>query len=423
VTPELPPVLDGYDLLLLFAGLALLAITLGRNLLEALNLNTTYVYLAVGVLAGPLLLGMGPEDPLEAAPVLERIAEAAVIIGLIVLGLRIGRPPAWRAWRSTSRLVLLLMPATILGVAALGMLLFGLAPGPAVLLGATLAPTDPILAGPLEEDSAREDPEDRFGLSSEAGLNDGFAFPFIYLGLYLTLWPEDWRGWLGWWVGLDLVWAVALALPAGWVLGRGCGRLFMERMHHHGVSHKRRLFVPLALLLAVYGLVEVLGGYGFLAAFTAGLGFRREVEDDLDRLTRFADFTESVDELAKAATLILLGAVIPWAALGELALPLVAFALLLILVVRPVLTLLATAGAGFAWPERRYWAWFGIRGIGSVYYLSYALRTGLAEGMAPGDADRLFAITAGTILVSVLVHGLSVRPYLKHFHGAEHVEE
>jgi sodium/hydrogen antiporter len=126
--------------------------------------------------------------------VLERVAELAVIISLIVLGIRIGRPLSWSGWQSTLRLILIVMPATILAAALTGMWLLGLALGPAILLGAILAPTDPILAGPLEEESLEDESEDRFGLSSEAGLNDGFAFPFIYLGLYLT-WPRSRQAW------------------------------------------------------------------------------------------------------------------------------------------------------------------------------------------------------------------------------------
>jgi sodium/hydrogen antiporter len=410
---------DAYDLLLVLVGLTLLAITLGAHLMERLNLNSSYLYLLVGVAAGPLLLGLGPDDPLQAIPVLERVAELAVIISLIVLGLRIGRPLSWQGWRSTSRLILLVMPATIAAVAGLAILLFGLALGPAVLLGAILAPTDPILAGPLEEESTEEDPEDRFGLSSEAGLNDGFAFPFVYLGLYLTLRPDEWTAWMGAWLLWDLLFAVGLGLPAGWFLGRACGRLYVRLLRRDHVSHKRRRFVPLALLFAAYGAVEALGGYGFLAAFTAGLGFRRAFQDHPDQLTPFADFTESVDELAKAAVLVLMGALIPWTAIWALRGPLLAFALALLLVLRPGLTLLATLGGGFRGGDRAYWAWFGIRGIGSVYYLSYALRVGPERP----ELELLLVITLATVLASIFAHGLSVRPYLARFRGVESVEE
>jgi sodium/hydrogen antiporter len=408
---------EPYDAVLLLVGVILLAITLGARLLTSLNVNSTYLYLLAGVLAGPVVLGMAPGDPLDHLAVLERVAEMAVIIGLVVLGIRIGRPISWKGWRSTSRLILIVMPGTILGVAAAGVWILGLPIGPAVLLGAVLAPTDPILAGPVEEESPEEDPEDRFGLSTEAGLNDGLAFPFIYLGLFLTLEP-DVTEWIVRWAVLDLAYAIAMALPLGWIAGRYAGDAYVRLVKKDAVSHKRRLFVPLALLFAVYGLVEALGGYGFLAAFTAGHGFRHAFEDHPDRLVAFADFTESVDELAKAAVLILLGAMIPWGDIWALRWPLLAFSLGLILVIRPALTLLATMGGGFAGRDRAFWAWFGIRGIGSVYYLSYALGHGV-EGRV---AEVLFTATAATILVSVALHGLSVRPWLARVHPGERVE-
>jgi sodium/hydrogen antiporter len=410
--------LEAYDLLLLLVGATLLAITLGARLLTNLNLNSTYLYLLVGVVAGPLVLGLAPGDPLANLSVLERVSEMAVIIGVIVLGIRIGRPISWTGWRSTSRLILIVMPGTILGVAAAGVWILGLPPGPAVLLGAVLAPTDPILAGPVEEESAEEDPEDRFGLSTEAGLNDGLAFPFIYLGLFLTLEPGV-TEWIVRWAALDLGYAIAMALPLGWIAGRYTGDVYVRLAEKGAVSHRRRLFVPLALLFATYGVVEALGGYGFLAAFAAGHGFRHAFEDHPDRLVAFADFTESVDELAKAAVLILLGSMVPWADIRTMGWPLLAFAFGLILVLRPALTLLATVGGGFTPRDRLFWAWFGIRGIGSVYYLAYALGHGV-EGRV---AEILFAATAATILVSVALHGLSVRPWLARIHPGERPEQ
>jgi sodium/hydrogen antiporter len=409
---------DAYDTLLLLLGAGLLLITLGRKLFERLNLNSSYIYLAVGVAAGPLLLDVVPGDAQAAMPVLKRVAEAAVVIGLIVLGIRIGRPLSWSGWQSTARLILLVKPATIAALTAAGMWLLGLPAGPAVLVGAILAPTDPILAGPLEEESPEDESEDRFGLSSEAGFNDGFAFPFVFLGIYLTMEPAAWRSWIGHWLLVDLLYAVALALPLGWLLGHACGRLYGRLMHRDEVSHKRRLFVPLALLLFVYGLVEMVGAYGFLGVFASGLAFRRAV-DDQEGLGRFADFTESMDELAKAALLIMVGALLPWSGIAALGWRVLAFALLLILVLRPALVMLATAGSSFSMLERTYWGWFGIRGIGSIYYLGFALDRGIDGPLA----DVIFATVLAVVMVSVFVHGLSVRPFLARVQGRRGIEE
>lgn len=411
--------LHPYDVLLLVFGLLLLTITLGARLLQRFSINSTYLYLLAGVMAGPGALAMAPDDPLAAVPVLERVAELAVIVGLIVLGIRVGRPLSRAGWRAATRLVVFVMPASILAVAGAAVWLLQMPLGPAVLLGAILAPTDPILAGPVEEESPEEDPEDQFGLSAEAGLNDGFAFPFVYLGLYLTARPDAVAGWLPGWVLIDLFFAVAIALPLGLAAGRLCGRVYVRLAGRDAVSRKRRLFVPLALLLAVYGLVEAIGGYGFLAAFTAGHGFRHAFEGEPARLAPFADFTESVDELAKAAVLAMVGALLPWGALWAARLDIVVFALGLFFVVRPILTLTATARGGFRMHDRLYWSWFGIRGIGSIYYMAYALR----QGLVGPEAMALFTATLGTVLLSIVIHGASVRPLLRRYGGRVDVEE
>jgi sodium/hydrogen antiporter len=411
--------LDGYDLLFVAIGLALLVTTVGAGWLKRLNLSSSLLYLAVGVLATPLLLDMAPQNPLDATPVLERVAELAVIMSLIVLGIRIGTPLTWSAWRITARLILIVMPATILAVALAGGWLFGLALGPAVLLGAILAPTDPILAGPLEEESLEQEDRNRFGLSSEAGLNDGFAFPFVYLGLNLTFAPQEWRAWLGDWVLVELMYGILVALPFGFLLGAAIGRLYVRRHRTRGITTKRRQFTPLALLIFAYGLVEAIGAYGFLAAFTTGLGFRRTLEVEFESLQRFTNFTEAVDDLVKAVALIVLGALLRFGDMLNILWPLLVFALILIVVLRPGATMLATVGGGFPRSDRLYWSWFGIRGIGSIYYLSYALNRGVDEGIA----GQLFTIVVGTILVGILVHGFTVPPYLRRFEGEKDVEQ
>lgn len=404
---------DGYDLLLVGTGLGLLLTAFGKPLLDRFNLNTTFVYLLLGLLAGPLLLDITPTDPLEAMPGLERIAELGVIISLMVIGIRIGRPLRWRAWRSTWRLILVVMPVTIGLIALSGHWLLGLAIGPAVLLGAVLAPTDPILAGPLEEHDLADEEEHRFGLSSESGLNDGFAFPFVYLGLYLTSHLSEWESWIGLWAVRDMLYAVLMALPAGWILGRIVGIIYLKLLPRSG--RRWRHFTPLGLLLVSYGLVEALGGYGFLAAFTAGLGFRQVMEKDWDRLEMFADFTESVDELLKVVILVTLGALLRWDDFVTLGWLLPAFALLLLFVIRPGLVWASTARAGFSTHDRLYWAWFGLRGIGSIYYLSYAINSGLDDD----TARLLFTVVAGVIITSSVLHGLTVRPYQRRYHESD----
>lgn len=403
---------ENYDVLLLYAGLALLATSIGASFLKRWYVSKVIVYLGVGIVAGPLFLKLTPGPVMDHVDLLERVSEFAVIVSLIVAGMKVGRPVGFSRWRSTVRLVLLVMPLSILAVAVTGHFMLGLALGPAILLGAVVAPTDPVVAGGVQLEDPDDDEEMRFGLTTEAGLNDGFAFPFVYLGLYATTKLDEWQAWLPYWAFKDFAYAIALALPLGWVIGRLGGRVFLRERARDAVSPVRRNLVPLALLLSAYGLVEILGAYGFLAAFTTGLGFRRVIEARAtDDLGTFTDTTESVEQFAEAALIILLGSLLPWQDYLALGWPLVAFALVAILVLRPLVVWASTAAGGFSRAHRAYWSWFGIRGIGTIYYTSYALGQGI-----PGDvAPTLFAAATAVVVTSGILHGSTLAPLMERY--------
>lgn len=402
-----------YDGLLVLAGLALLATTLGIRLLNRFNFPKFFVYFPVGILAGPYALRLAPDDPLDWMGVLERVAEFAVLVSLVVVGLKIGRPLRWRAWRSTARLILLVMPLSIAAFALTGSLALGLAMGPAILLGAILAPTDPVLAGAVQLERPTEDDEMRFGLTSEAGLNDGLAFPFVFLGLYLTLRADEMPGLLAYWALKDVLYAGALGLAAGWLLGHLGGRWFLERADEGHVSHQRRELIPLALLLVAYGAVQILGGYGFLAAFTSGLGFRRAIRDEHDDLVEFTDVTSVLEALAEAACIILLGALFRPGDILALGWGGLVLALVGLLVLRPLVTWVSTLGGGFTTHDRLHWCWFGIRGIGSLYYVAFAITFGLDDPLA----RTLFAATTLVVLASNVLHGATAYPAVRRLGG------
>lgn len=401
---------DPYELLLAAAGMALLVTTLGVRLLNRLDLPKFFVYFPVGLLAGPLAFGLARGTSLSWLEVLERVTEFAVIVSLLVAGLKIGRPFTWKGWHSTARLILLVMPLTIAAIALTGHWVLGLALGPAILLGAILAPTDPVLAGAVQLDRPADDDDTRFGLTSEAGLNDGFAFPFVYLGLYLTLRADEWPGLGVYWLLKDVLYAVPFGLAVGGVIGYAGGRYLVARADEEALNHRRRTIIPLGLLLVAYGVAETLGTYGFLAAFATGLGFRRAIEERKKALERFAEFSESIESLGEAGSIILLGMIFPAVAIMQLGASGVAVALASILLIRPLVVALSLIGARFDWQPRIYWAWFGIRGIGSLYYLSFAITFGLPETLA----WKLFAATALVVVISNVLHGVSVYPMMRY---------
>src|SRR5688572_6072112 len=183
-----------------------------------------------------LPLDLPDPDPLVHGELTEHLAEVCVIVALMGAGLKLDRPVGWRRWSSTWRLLAVAMPVTIAVMAGLGWWWAGLAPAAAVLLGSALAPTDPVLASDVQvgEPTEDEDSEDevRFALTSEAGLNDALAFPFVYAAIAMTAKGTDPAGWLGRWLAVDVAYKLAagvlLGLATGWLLGRLFFRARME---------------------------------------------------------------------------------------------------------------------------------------------------------------------------------------------------
>ncbi len=403
-------------LLYALGGVALLAAMLALSNQRGRLYSASVVYLALGVAVAAIveLLGVRWLDPLRDASVISHASEVAVIVALFGTGLALERPLGWRNWASTWRLLGIVMPLTIVAVAAWGNTVMGLSIGAAIVLGATLAPTDPVLAGDLGVGPPGEpdDSEPRFALTSEAGLNDGLAFPFVMLGL-LLVGPATSDRWAAPWILGDVLWGVTVGLAVGVALGLGLGAVYR---YWRGAGHVRSTFdawIAIAAVFAVYGATEVLDAYGFLAAFAAGIAFNHKEQDaEADRrVHRGALLAEKVGELA---LVLLLGTLL---STGGLRLPglegwlLIA---LLLVVVRPLLTLIAFVGSALPLRERLFVGWFGVRGIGSLYYATFAAATGLL----PDDAARIILWTAlSAASVSIVVHGLSAEPLVRRWLG------
>jgi NhaP-type Na+/H+ or K+/H+ antiporter len=336
---------------------------------------------------------------------LTRIAEFAVIVSLFGAGVKLDRPLTWAAWRSTVMLLVVAMPLTIAGVALLGTWALGLGLPAAVLLGASLAPTDPVLADDVQVEGPGDDePEDeaRFALTSEAGLNDGLAFPFVMLALFGAQQTFDaYSAWLGEWLLADVLYAIGLGVAGGAAAGLLIAVITYHVSGRGWLSEPFDGYVALASIFLVYGLVEMLEGYGFLAVFAAGVAFRRyERHHEYNR--RLHEFTLTVEKLAEMAVMLVLGTVLPLATLGDLGLPLVAVVAGLLFVVRPLAAWIALLGSRASRKERLFIGWFGIRGIGSVYYMGFALAVSPLQ-----DGRTLFAAISAAIVASVILHGVT----------------
>jgi NhaP-type Na+/H+ or K+/H+ antiporter len=389
---------DPYFVLLAVIGSAIIAAAVLRRALTGIALSPPLLYLATGMVIFAVPLGLDGPQPGSDEGDAERLTELVVIISLMGAGLKLNRPPAWRSWMPTWRLIGITMPVTIGATALLAAGPLGMAASSAILLGAVLAPTDPVLAsdvqveGPSEEDA---DDEVRFALTSEAGLNDAFAFPFTHLALAVA----GGGAWFGGWVLHYVVIRLAVGVGAGWVLGRLIAWLMFRGRARKGLASTSEGFVAIGATLAVYGLTEIAHGYGFLGVFVAAVTIRnRERDHEYHQILH--SFSDTTEHLASIVFLLLLGGAVVDGGLSALTPAGVVVALALVLVIRPVAGLLGLLGTRIDRDERAAIAFFGIRGMGSVYYLSYAA----SERYFP-DARQIWAVAIFVIVVSVVVHG------------------
>jgi sodium/hydrogen antiporter len=409
---------DATALLYSAAGVAALLAALLPRLLGRLPVSMPMVFLGLGALAFLVLPDLPAPDPIRHAAVTERLTEACVIVALFGAGLALDRPAGWRRWSSTWLLLAVTMPLTIVAMAVVGVSLLGLGVASAVLLAALLAPTDPVLASDVqvgeptdvdEGEEAHSEDEPRFALTSEAGLNDALAFPFVYAAIAMAHHGAEPSGWLGRWLALDVAWRCAAGAVAGYAVGRLLGRLFFRTRRRGAgrLAEEAEGFTALACTFLAYGAAELVAGYGFIAVFVCACTIRA-AERAHGYHAVLHGFIDQVERLLTAGILLLLGGAVARGLLEPLRVVDVVAALLLLLVVRPVAGWLALAGGGRGSRDRAVIAFFGVRGIGSLYYLAYALSHARFE--SPG---RLWAVTGLVVTLSVVLHGVTATPVMR----------
>jgi NhaP-type Na+/H+ or K+/H+ antiporter len=435
----------------LVIGLLLVGLAITPPLLRAIPISTSIIYLAVGILLGPGFLGLMSWDAIREVHLFERLTEIVVIVSLFTAGLNMRRSLTDTMWLLPVRLAGTTMVLTIAAITAIGTSLLGLPLGAAVLLGAILAPTDPVLASDVQVQGPTDRDNLRYGLTGEAGLNDGTAFPFVMLGLgLLGLHPDDEAGFLGlWakgefnllaWLGWDLLWAVTAGLLVGGLTGWLIGRIVLYLQQHQKHTFALDEFLVLGLIALSYGLAELLYGYGFLAVFAAGYALRylelhltnhapepvelpplpvdQEIEHEVitkepEKAAHFLilslkNFNEQLERILQATVVLLIGGVLTteyWAPEVVWLVP------LLFLVVRPAAVMLGLIHSKLPLVQRGLIGWFGIRGIGSIYYLTYAIEHGVPDDLA----RRLTALVLSLVAVSIIVHGITVTPIMSWY--------
>ena len=428
----------------LMVGGLLLVMGLSSPNLKRLPVTSAIIYLAFGVVVGPTILDLFHFNPLKESALLEVLTEAAVLISLFSAGVKMPAPINLRQWRTPIMLATVSMVIGVVMVAAFCHYAFGLPLGACVLLGAILAPTDPVLATDVQIRHPGDDDKLRFVLTCEAGMNDGSAFPFVMLGMGM-LGLHDLGDSYSRWLLVDVLWSTAAGLTLGIVSGILLARLIWKI---RGPRHNREMmddFLGLGLIGVVYGISVMIDAWGFLAVFAAAVALhqtelklasrpRSEKPVAVFALSMAAPeaaalpgadlmppipvsstvsegslvFKEHLERLSEVILILLLGGMLyvnswSWHA--------VAFAFFLFLVVRPVSVIIGLLGSGASWRMVGMTGWFGVRGIGSLYYLMYAIQHGLPEPLAL----EFIQVTLVVITLSIIVHGISVKPFMNQF--------
>lgn len=402
---------DFAGLLYLVVGLATLVAALLPRLLGSVPVSMPMVFVGVGIAAFALFPDLPDPDPTQDSFIALHLSELCVIVSLMGAGLAINRAFSWRTWSTTWRLLAITMPLSIAAVAVIGWWGLGLGAAGALLLAAALAPTDPVLANevevsePLTDDEDGDDDEARFALTSEAGLNDGLAFPFTYAAIAVSLVGIAPTGWLVEWLVVDVMWRIGIGILVGLGAGFLLRRLFFSELSQRlGFTDKADGFIALAATFIAYGAAELAEGYGFVAVFVCACTIRAaERTHGLHAVLH--SFVEQVERLLTVAVLLLLGGAVARGILDSLTIPDVLLAVAILFVIRPLAGWIALTPGKTGPRERLAIAFFGVRGVGSVFYIAY----GLQNGNFPGG-ERLWAIVTVVILGSILVHGLAATP-------------
>jgi NhaP-type Na+/H+ or K+/H+ antiporter len=421
----------------MLVGGLLLAMGLTASILKRSPITSAIIYLAVGVLVGPTVLDLFHFNPLQQSALLESLTEVAVLISLFSAGVKMPVPFSFARWRLPILLATVSMAMTVALVAAFAFYVLGMPLGVGVLLGAIVAPTDPVLATDVQIRHPGDHDQLRFTLTCEAGMNDGSAFPFVMLGMGL-LGLHDLGDFGISWILKDVLWATLSGVTIGVVSGVALARVgwkLRSRPHQHELMDD---FLGLGLIGVVYGLTVMVGGWGFLAVFFAAVALRQTelklakaaqaaFDGSITRQIARANgdapaepeppqtvsegslvFKEHLERLSEVVMVLLIGGTLylnswTWSAVG--------LALFLFVIVRPVSVVIGMLGTHTTWRIRGMTGWFGVRGIGSLYYLMYAIENGLPEALSL----QLIQMTLIVVTLSILLHGTSVKPLMAVF--------
>jgi NhaP-type Na+/H+ or K+/H+ antiporter len=415
---------------ILLVGLLLVLMAFVGSAMDKLPMTPGLIYLLIGYALGPGGFDLIDLNPVRHAKAFEVLAEIVVAVSLFAVGLKLRVTPGDPIWKVPVRLATISMVIAIALVALLGVFGFGMSWGAAVLLGAILAPTDPVLASDVQVRHADDRDRTRFSLTGEGGLNDGTAFPFVMLGLGL-LGLHELGEWGARWLLVDGLWSVTAGIAVGWYSGKAVGWAVLYIRREFNAAHEWEEFLALGLMGGSYGLALLAHSYAFLAVLAAGLALRGVETDrapspptpqtprshqpaagpgvkatpESYMVRTVLGFNQSLERIGELVVVLALGVCMSTLELDHQGI-LVAF--LLFVVIRPAATLVGLVGCRYSLREFQLISWFGIRGAGSFYYLMYAISAGVPHVIT----ERLLAIVLTVVSISVVVHGISATPLM-----------
>ena len=411
--------MDSYFISITVIGVAALGMTWIPTLTKKIHISYSIVFLGFGMLMYALIDELPWPNPFQMQTETLHLTELIVIIALMGTGLKIDHPFSFRRWQAPFRLVTITMLLSIVSLVTLSAWLLGFDWASAVLLGAVLAPTDPVLAADVQVGGPNEGKNDdvRFSLTAEAGLNDGMAFPFTWMAVVIALAASSGEPWLGEWIGKYLLYKIAAGVGIGFLAGKGVTFLFFHLPEKHEMLHVRDGLVGLSSTLFIYGITELAQGYGFIAVFVAAITVRNyEMEHEYHQ--KLHAFTDQIERVLLAILLLLFGGSLVEGILGNLTWSMALLGLGFVFLIRPLSGFLGLLGIDMRMKDKWTVSFFGIKGIGSFFYLTFAL----------SEADfayqeEIWSLTAFVVLVSVLVHGLTASVVMGRLKSEESSKE
>lgn len=408
-----------YFLLITLVGLVALSMAWIPALSRKIKISYAIPYLLIGVLLYLLFPGMLPlPDPQANNVVTLHATEIAVIISLMGTGIKIDRKFSFSAWKTPLRLVFVAMIICIAVTAIYGKFFLGFDLASAILLAAVLAPTDPVLAADVQVGPPNDGPvsETKFALTAEAGMNDGMAFPFTWLAITIAMIAQGNNGSLMNWFGIDVVYKILVGFGIGLLSGKLIGLLLFKLTDKNEFFKTKEGFLAISLTFAVYGITEIALGYGFIAVFVCAITLRaQERQNDYHR--NLHSFTEQIEKLLIAVLLVFFGGSLVTGILNGLTWQMVTFSLVFLLIIRPASAYASLFNIKYKRHEKAIISFYGIRGMGTIFYLAYALKTTEFE-----FAKELWTLAAFTILASIVIHGLTATKVMEILESKASVE-